>query len=195
MKKGDFKCTYCDGVFNEELESKEREPGTRKAMCWDCYKRNYMIQCELCEEHFRNNSKPGKFYFVVMPNDVRETGMKSGIYRAHRFPVWSSDMFSCTINKENVDLITPLDKFVLQGDGHTNEICPECFKKYTNENWLKNKKKAILLDAVRETIRSSVSKVILKQKGDFKYFNKLLGPVINSINKRSKMAYRKLNNP
>lgn len=192
MKKGNFKCTYCHEIFNEEDEPKEFEPGTRHAMCWDCYRRNFMIDCELCEESFRNNSKPGKFYFVLMPSDVSETGMKSGIYRAHSFPVWRSDMFSCTINQENVDLITELDESILSHEGHTNEICPECFKKYTNEVWLQNKRKFILLESVKETIRTEVGKVIRKQNGDIKYFSKLLKPLIKSIDKRSQILYRKL---
>src|SRR5690242_17538849 len=113
MKKGHFKCSYCSEVFDTESDGKYHEPQTRRVMCWDCYRRNYMIDCQLCEDPFRNNSKPGKFYFVLMPADVKETGLKSGIYRANHFPVWTSDMFTATIEKQNVELIKALDKTML----------------------------------------------------------------------------------
>lgn len=192
MKKNHFKCTYCHEIFNEDDEPKEHEPGTRSTMCWDCYKRNFMIDCQLCEEYFRNNSKPGKFYFVLMPTDVNDTGMKSGIYKANRFPVWSSDMFTATINQENVELITELDKTILGSEGHTNEICPDCFKQYTNENWLTLKRKSILLKEIKENISVEVGRLVKKRKGDIKYFNKMFTPLVNTIEKRRNILYKKM---
>lgn len=192
MKKNHFKCTYCQEIFNQHNEPKEREPGTKHAMCWDCYRRNFMIDCQLCEESFRNNSKPGKFYFVLMPADVKDTGMKSGIYRANHFPVWRSDMFSATINQENVELITKLDKIILGEEGHTNEICPDCFKKYTNEKWISLKRKAILLGTVKSTIRTKIGMVVRQQKGDIKYFSKMVHPLVKSIDTRQRILSRKM---
>lgn len=192
-KKTHFDCCYCnESIAYEDVGGNPYKDGG-KPLCDDCYRRNFMIQCPLCEEDFPNKTpNPDKYYFVIMPADVKQTGMKSGIYRGKKYPIWTSDMFSVTIDEFNVELVKPLNKHILHQDDHTNQICPDCFKRYTNEDWLKVKKKILLIDALMKEMRHRFYKVIRKHKGDLKYFSKVFKPTHETLNRRSQILYHQL---
>lgn len=192
-KKTHFDCSYCgESIAYEDVGGSPYKDG-RKPMCEDCYSRNFLIQCPLCEENFQKKTpKPENYYFVIMPSDVKATGMKSGIYRGKSYPIWTSDMFSVTIDEHNVELVKPLNKLILHQQQHTNQICPDCFKRYTNDNWLELQKKIILIDALTEEMRHRFYKVIRKHGGDMKYFSRVFKPTHETLKRRSGIMYNKL---
>jgi hypothetical protein len=147
----------------------------------------------LCEEYFSNKTpKPKKYFFVLMPADVKETGMKSGIYRGKNYPIWTSDIITVTINEYNVELVKPLDKIILHQSEHTNQICPTCFKNYTDDKWIETKQKILLIDALIKEMGHRFYEVIKLHNGDIKYYNKVFKPTFDTLKRRQKLLYNKL---
>lgn len=131
-----FNCDYCgESIKYEDVGGDPHKDGG-SPICDDCYREHYTFDCPLCEDYHSKKEYEGvdRYFFVVMPDDVEEAKIESGIYRAIAFPVWVGDMFSVSIQKQNIQLVKALDKGELPDKGyHTNQICEDCFKEYTKE--------------------------------------------------------------
>lgn len=195
MKKDSFNCDSCgESIKYSDVGNAPYKDGG-KPICDDCHSKHFMQVCPLCQDEFSNKiTTPKKYYFVIMPEDSKETGFKPGIYRGKQFPIWRSDMFTVDILDSSVELIRGLGKDILNSEfATTDRICPECYNKYTNEEWLKLRLKTNKIEAIYKEAQMALSKIVNKNKGDVKYFGKIFAPSFNSMSRIQRRAYLKSN--
>lgn len=112
-------CDECSEYFDRNCEGISTKTGFACECCRDGYS-----ACPLCDEHFKRSDTPENTVFVLSTDDAEDQKMKPGLYKAVRFPVYTSDMFSEWISKDAVTLIKECKEY-----DETGFICQECFEK------------------------------------------------------------------
>lgn len=110
-------CESCNELFDSNCEGITTDDGQICEACSDDY--HY---CPLCEEYFKAATDPKDSFFVLSPSDAEGQDMKPGLYSVDRFPVYTSDMVTQTIDKCAVVLIKESTEYETSGF-----VCRTCF--------------------------------------------------------------------
>jgi hypothetical protein len=142
-----FRCYQCDAKEVAEYDEDNVYPNydkERNAYCDRCWQEYFQFYCPICEEH--QDKEPecpdNTFFYLHLPHD----GLKPGYYRVKDFPVWTSDIFSVTIQTYNVEQAS--DNICYKHDGpleDTDYICRSCFEQ---KGWSTIRAKAHVLWAI-----------------------------------------------
>lgn len=144
MKKNN-ECSYCGNDLDEEEVENPRRDESEDIMCDQCYEDNYQNYCSLCEETYDKPTKPEETFFVVAKEVSEECEVEPGFYKVLDWPYWlgATGFGFEMLFKNSIELVKAADinsmlkKFYgkYAEEFGADEICPECFKKYTNPKY------------------------------------------------------------
>lgn len=125
------KCSYCGDALSIEEICNPYMDG-QDIMCYGCYNEHFEATCPMCEDYFTKSQGADKFLFLVPVDLIRDQEIETdelkpmvpGIYKANRFPIYTSDMFTEWFEFSNIELYIAVD---MPGD-LAGEICPDCIE-------------------------------------------------------------------
>jgi len=138
-------------------------------LCEDCEKEIKYQTCAICEESFDKPETPAEHRFFISKAGEKQIGIKSGIYQVKKFPFYYGcliggfeSFFDDAIEFISTTDVEAINKLKYGKNGNpiaVDEICPECFGKYTGQKRIKhnytNRKYSLNLDI---TIRGMIHK-------------------------------------
>ena len=153
IREAEYKCCSCGkNIFNLSDFPVIRD---NDVYCDNCEIEEFYEICELCEENSEidddSNEPFPKNPFFYNSNEKQYNRTKdifeikpSGIYEAIEYPIWTSDMFSCDIHWDNVQLVCTEEEFLKEkkwnkdnfpsGAEHVCNDCYETAKRIRKEN-------------------------------------------------------------
>lgn len=129
-----FECYQCGKEIpcNEEEGTPYHEDGHE--YCERCYTEQFQFDCPICEDYCsKEECLPENTFFYCNHPDA---GVPPGFYKVNEFPVFISDMFTATIQEDNVELVS--STIVYKHDGPLelcDYICRDCFNEAGISEW------------------------------------------------------------
>lgn len=143
--KADCSCSLCGQSIFEMDDFPETNEEDYDVLCSDCYDREFMQLCEVCQEFYEPRHDT-VHYLVFTPRQIDEFGLevKPGIYRPKENPYYYGDVvFGFQgLFEENLELINECDMDSILSEKLKQSyqiqladcICQTCAEKYGNIN-------------------------------------------------------------
>lgn len=140
-----IECSYCGNDLREDEIENPREDESGDVMCDQCYEDEFLEHCSLCENYYDKPTKPEETFFVVAKEVSGQVGVDPGFYKVLNWPYMLCAtgfgfemLYEGSIKLEkSADINSMLRKLhgVYREKFSANEICPDCFEKYSNPKY------------------------------------------------------------
>ena len=115
-------CSYCEKMLDfEEIKNPPRDEDG-DIICDDCYNENCCYKCFLCDEYYKNPTKPEEIYFIIGQGH----NIDPGLYQVIRFPYYLKYIGLGVVFYENS--IKWIKDVEFSGN-LIKKICPNCVKR------------------------------------------------------------------
>lgn len=117
-----------------------------KVFCEDCYKREYLTTCIICEEYYNKPRTPKQTLLIITKETAADLGIKqAGFYQVKKYPFFLAatgfgveHIFADSIKLLHPCNINSMFKKLKRHTINSGECCEECVNKYSGKTKLVN---------------------------------------------------------
>ncbi len=143
----DCQCDDCGKHVSEMDDFPTINIEKDELLCEDCHTEEYYSTCPCCEDYYDKYETPDKdvMHCYISKDFAEENGMKGGIYKVLKFPIFWGDCLTSfdAFYNDSLELVKEIDITSVEKnidwrntgvDISADYICPSCVSHYKNEN-------------------------------------------------------------
>jgi len=121
-------CFICEKPLNAEERRDPKRDENGDALCDECYSSEYEAPCGRCHNYYDMLHWRHPVHFIAFPEAQEADEMLvPGYYRVLRYPLWTSDYFTTSVEMRNVVKVADLRGDDRQpGNAPCVHICMDC---------------------------------------------------------------------